>query len=196
MESKPENECRKINSSESVARKKIFVGGLPSGISKEEFSKYFEKFGTITDVVVMENSLTKRPRGFGFVTFESENSVEQVLVQSFHDLNGKRVEVKRIVPKEGNRSNGKGASSQGYFPYGVNHLSPIVTYVPLSWYNNSAYTSNPSLNHMGCYKGNVVPYDPYRNIWYMPMVSNVSPFQQSCSYFCPFHGNNGHIGEY
>lgn len=80
--------------------KKIFVGGLASTVTESDFKKYFDQFGTIVDVVVMYDHNTQRPRGFGFITYESEESVEKVLYKTFHELNGKMVEVKRAVPKE------------------------------------------------------------------------------------------------
>ncbi|XP_057537544.1 heterogeneous nuclear ribonucleoprotein 1-like [Amaranthus tricolor] len=80
--------------------KKIFVGGLASTVTEGDFKRYFEQFGTITDVVVMYDHNTQRPRGFGFITFDSEDAVERALINTFHDLNGKTVEVKRAVPKE------------------------------------------------------------------------------------------------
>ncbi|CAH2069806.1 unnamed protein product [Thlaspi arvense] len=80
--------------------KKIFVGGLPSSITEAEFKNYFDQFGTIADVVVMYDHNTQRPRGFGFITFDSDDAVDRVLHKTFHELNGKLVEVKRAVPKE------------------------------------------------------------------------------------------------
>ncbi|CAN4106682.1 unnamed protein product [Withania somnifera] len=81
--------------------KKIFVGGLASSVTESDFKKYFDQFGTITDVVVMYDHITQRPRGFGFITYDSEEAVDKVLLyRSFHELNGKRVEVKHAVPKE------------------------------------------------------------------------------------------------
>ncbi|KAG2297176.1 hypothetical protein Bca52824_043845 [Brassica carinata] len=80
--------------------KKIFVGGLPSSITETEFKNYFDQFGTIADVVVMYDHNTQRPRGFGFITFDSDDAVDRVLHKTFHELNGKLVEVKRAVPKE------------------------------------------------------------------------------------------------
>ncbi|XP_043711205.1 heterogeneous nuclear ribonucleoprotein 1-like [Telopea speciosissima] len=92
--------------------KKIFVGGLSSSLTEEEFKSYFEKFGRITDVVVMYDSVTHRPRGFGFITFDSEEAVESVMQKNFHELNDKFVEVKRAVPKDGNSSgNGNGTNT-------------------------------------------------------------------------------------
>ncbi|KAK8958734.1 Heterogeneous nuclear ribonucleoprotein 1 [Platanthera guangdongensis] len=80
--------------------KKIFVGGLASTVTEIDFKKYFEQFGTITDAIVMYDHNTQRPRGFGFITFDSEDAVDKVLHKTFHELNGKMVEVKRAVPKE------------------------------------------------------------------------------------------------
>ena len=82
--------------------KKIFVGGLSSTVTETDFRNYFEQFGSITDVVVMYDH--------GFITYESEDSVDRVLLKTFHRLKEKRVEVKRAVPKDissgPNQSNG------------------------------------------------------------------------------------------
>ncbi|KAG9138761.1 hypothetical protein Leryth_025347 [Lithospermum erythrorhizon] len=80
--------------------KKIFVGGLASSVTENDFKNYFEQFGNITDVVVMYDHNTQRPRGFGFITYDTEDAVDMVLLKTFHELNGKMVEVKRAVPKE------------------------------------------------------------------------------------------------
>ncbi|KAJ0980088.1 hypothetical protein J5N97_008343 [Dioscorea zingiberensis] len=66
----------------------------------DDFKKYFLQFGPSGDVVVMYDHSTQRPRGFGFITFESEESVDKALFKTFHELNGKMVEVKRAVQKE------------------------------------------------------------------------------------------------
>ncbi|KAK9715096.1 hypothetical protein RND81_06G143500 [Saponaria officinalis] len=83
-----------------VRTKKIFVGGLASTVTEGDFKRYFDQFGNITDVVVMYDHNTQRPRGFGFITFDSEEAVERALINNFHELHGKKVEVKRAVPKE------------------------------------------------------------------------------------------------
>ncbi|KAH9615529.1 hypothetical protein KSS87_022347 [Heliosperma pusillum] len=103
------------NNNQILKAKKIFVGGLSSNLTEEEFKSYFEKFGNITDVVVMHDNTTNRPRGFGFITFESEEVVEKIMQKSHHELAGKRVEVKRAVPREAtkNMSNGSNLRSNG-----------------------------------------------------------------------------------
>lgn len=107
------NGTSRLDSGNSQFRtRKIFVGGLSPSLTELEFKNYFEKFGRVTDVVVMMDSATHRPRGFGFITFDSEESVENVMQKNFHELNGKFVEVKRAVPREENYNN----NDRGYQP--------------------------------------------------------------------------------
>ncbi|KAI3820476.1 hypothetical protein L1987_08024 [Smallanthus sonchifolius] len=105
--------------------KKIFVGGLPSNITENDFKNYFDQFGTITDVVVMYDHNTQRPRGFGFITYDSEEAVDRVLYKTFHELNGKMVEVKRAVPKE--LSPGPNRSPLIGYNYGLNRANTFLT---------------------------------------------------------------------
>ncbi|KAJ4891551.1 RNA-binding (RRM/RBD/RNP motifs) family protein [Raphanus sativus] len=104
----------------NVRTKKIFVGGLPPALTSDEFRAYFETYGPVSDAVIMIDQATQRPRGFGFVSFDSEDSVDLVLHKTFHDLSGKQVEVKRALPKDANpgiaSGGGGGRGSSGGFP--------------------------------------------------------------------------------
>ncbi|PON35148.1 Splicing factor-like protein [Parasponia andersonii] len=104
--------------------KKIFVGGLASTVTESDFKNYFDQFGTITDVVVMYDHNTQRPRGFGFITYDSEDAVDKVLYKTFHELNGKMVEVKRAVPKE--LSPGPSRGQLGGYSHGLSRVSSFL----------------------------------------------------------------------
>ncbi|CAN6471901.1 unnamed protein product [Victoria cruziana] len=150
-----------IHGSASPARtKKIFVGGLASTVTETDFKKYFDQFGTITDVVVMYDHNTQRPRGFGFITYDSEDAVDRVLLKTFHELNGKMVEVKRAVPKE--LSPGPSRSSLGGFGYGLNRVSNIL----------NGYTQGYNPNSLGGYQ--------------MRMDGRFSPLPVSRTAYSPF----------
>lgn len=58
--------------------------------SAETFVKYFERYGEITDSVIMKDRHTGRPRGFGFITYADPNVVDQV-IQENHIINDKQV---------------------------------------------------------------------------------------------------------
>ncbi|XP_059284504.1 heterogeneous nuclear ribonucleoprotein 1-like [Lycium ferocissimum] len=94
--------------------KKIFVGGLPPTLTEDGFRTYFETYGNITDVAIMYDQQTNRPRGFGFISFDSEDAVDRVLHKTYHDVSGKQVEVKRALPKDSN--SGFGGRSMGDNP--------------------------------------------------------------------------------
>lgn len=59
------------------------------------FLNYFH----VQDVVVMVDRATNRSRGFGFVTFETEEAVEAVM-RNKCEMMGKWVEVKRAEPRD------------------------------------------------------------------------------------------------
>eukprot|EP00249_Psilotum_nudum_P020648 c27792_g1_i1 orf=605-1678(+) len=81
--------------------KKIFVGGLAPSVSEEDFKEYFASFGTVVEHQIMQDHSTGRSRGFGFVTFENEQIVDDILIQGkVHELGGKQVEIKKAEPKK------------------------------------------------------------------------------------------------
>lgn len=85
----------------SMRTKKLFVGGLTQTTTEEQFRQYFEQFGTIEDSVIMVDKETGKSRGFGFVTFDSEEAVDRV-VEKYNDnkIDGKWVECKRAQAKD------------------------------------------------------------------------------------------------
>eukprot|EP00964_Phaeocystis_antarctica_P117894 scaffold81740_cov61-Phaeocystis_antarctica.AAC.1 len=102
MGGRPPGEATRMNSNNSnkdlqARRKKVFVGGLAHETTEADFSSYFGQFGAVADCVIMCDPHTRRPRGFGFVTYESLDSVERVASNPIHELAGKRIEVKRAV---------------------------------------------------------------------------------------------------
>mmetsp|Transcript_6323 Transcript_6323/g.9290 ORF Transcript_6323/g.9290 Transcript_6323/m.9290 type:complete len:361 (-) Transcript_6323:292-1374(-) len=84
-------------------------------VTDGEFLRFFERFGTVIDSVVMFDRDTRRSRGFGFVTFEDQTVAQTVLNLGDENSNeetdgrprtgrimigGKACEVKAAEPKE------------------------------------------------------------------------------------------------
>ncbi|KAK6238716.1 hypothetical protein QUC31_004185 [Theobroma cacao] len=95
---------RKGSDNDGASPGKIFIGGLAKDTTLDTFTKYFEKYGEITDFVIMKDRHTGRPRGFGFITF-ADPSVVDTVMQEDHVINGKQVEIKRTIPKGSSQSN-------------------------------------------------------------------------------------------
>lgn len=123
--------------------KKVFVGGLSPALSEQEFKTFFERFGVVTEAQILLEKETQRPRGFGFITYEAEDSVDRLFAEgSSFDLMGKTVDVKRAEPKR----QGMG----GYPPYG----GP-GGYYPPGPYGPPAYGYGPPMPGYG------QPYDEF-----------------------------------
>jgi RNA-binding protein Musashi len=53
--------------------------------------KYFKTYGNVQDAVVMKDPVSKRSRGFGFITFYEASAVDAVLANDPHTLDGRKV---------------------------------------------------------------------------------------------------------
>ena len=60
---------------------------------------YFGQFGEIEDVVAITEGITRRPRGFGFITYVDVAVADLVLESRFHVVANRYVEVKQAIPR-------------------------------------------------------------------------------------------------
>ncbi|KAJ0516234.1 putative RNA recognition motif domain, nucleotide-binding alpha-beta plait domain superfamily [Helianthus annuus] len=91
--------------SKDFKTKKIFVGGIPAAVTEDEFKEFFSKYGKVSEHEIIRDHVTKRPRGFGFIVFESEQAVDEILANgNMIDMNGTQVEIKKAEPKKSSNS--------------------------------------------------------------------------------------------
>ncbi|KAL8937031.1 MAG: hypothetical protein Q9211_003894 [Gyalolechia sp. 1 TL-2023] len=89
---------RAIPRDEQERTSKIFVGGVSQDATEQDFKEYFMQFGRVVDATLMMDKDTGRPRGFGFVTFDSEAAVDNTFNGDLMIL-GKPIEVKKAQPR-------------------------------------------------------------------------------------------------
>uniref|UniRef100_A0A8C5DQY2 RNA-binding protein Musashi homolog 1-like n=1 Tax=Gouania willdenowi TaxID=441366 RepID=A0A8C5DQY2_GOUWI len=77
----------------------MFIGGLSWQTTQEGLREYFCKFGEVKECMVMRDPVTKRSRGFGFVTYADQAGVESVLAQNRHELDSKTIDPKVAFPR-------------------------------------------------------------------------------------------------
>ncbi|XP_020086161.1 RNA-binding protein 1-like [Ananas comosus] len=181
-ESSRSNSCSRGQNSKG---KKIFVGGLPKRITDGEFREYFEKFGVVTDSIVMHkhdhDHAERTPRGFGFVTFASEESAREALKDQFRDLHGKKIEIKRAVPKIVDNNSNPSPTRRGNDD-ASNNNNVRCNSVPTPFHNFNAHSyapyypinsmANPNYSQLFTYYGpccvdnNVYNLQPYTHYYF------------------------------
>ena len=87
---------------------KIFVGGLSWGTDDAGLRAAFEGFGAITEAKVIQDRDTGRSRGFGFVTFESSDALNEALSLNGTELDGRSIRVDRASSRGGGGGGGGG----------------------------------------------------------------------------------------
>mmetsp|Transcript_87202 Transcript_87202/g.211552 ORF Transcript_87202/g.211552 Transcript_87202/m.211552 type:complete len:231 (-) Transcript_87202:138-830(-) len=130
---------------DASAGSKIFVGGLDRSVDEGVVRNFFQQFGPVVEVLVMRDPHNHQSRGFGFITFQRDESAKQVLQNRYHDMLGKRVEVKSAVPRgqAPPPQRGPPRSSQGY-GYGQPRGGPAQGGGGNSYGYGGSYTSPQS----------------------------------------------------
>jgi cold-inducible RNA-binding protein len=66
--------------------KRLYVGNLPFSVSQDDLRTEFSKHGTVEDCKLITDRETGKPRGFGFVTFAS-NQEADAAIAALHGQN-------------------------------------------------------------------------------------------------------------
>ncbi|KAM6473626.1 heterogeneous nuclear ribonucleoprotein A1 isoform 2-T3 [Liasis olivaceus] len=80
--------------------KKIFVGGIKEDTEEHHLRDYFEQYGKIEVIEIMTDRGSGKKRGFAFVTFDDHDSVDKIVIQKYHTVNGHNCEVRKALSKQ------------------------------------------------------------------------------------------------
>ena len=91
---------KKVEEERNKNARKVFVGGLKLSTTPNAIVDYFQRFGPVDECIITKNKQTGRSRGFGFVTFQLSETIDEVLKHR-HAIEGKGVEIKRAENRGG-----------------------------------------------------------------------------------------------
>jgi RNA recognition motif-containing protein len=91
--------------------KKLFVGSLSFNTTESELDAAFNRFGKITEAKVITDRMTGRSRGFGFVTFETDEAAQAAM----SEMDGTTLDGRTITVNEAQeqRRDGRGGGGRG-----------------------------------------------------------------------------------
>ena len=75
---------------------KLYVGNLSYNITENDLQDLFAQHGPVTEVNLMQDKMSGRPRGFGFVTMATKEGAEAAI----QNLNGKEWEGRALTVNE------------------------------------------------------------------------------------------------
>jgi cold-inducible RNA-binding protein len=80
---------------------KLYVGNLSFQTTDHDLREAFSSAGTVTDAAVVQDKMTNRSRGFGFVTMSTPEEA-QAAINQFHgkDFAGRNLTVNEARPRE------------------------------------------------------------------------------------------------
>jgi cold-inducible RNA-binding protein len=92
---------------------KMYVGNLPFSASEDELREAFGQFGPVSEVSLVMDRETGRPRGFAFVTMGSKEAMEAAIRGlDGKDFGGRNLTVNEARPREERPSYGGGGGER------------------------------------------------------------------------------------
>ncbi|XP_036729333.1 heterogeneous nuclear ribonucleoprotein A1-like [Balaenoptera musculus] len=102
--------------------KKIFIGGIKGDTEEHHLRDYFEQYGKTEVIEVMTDRGSGKKRGFAFVSFGDHDSVDKIVIQKYHTVNGHNCEGRKAPSQQemaGASSSQRGRSGSGNFGGGL-----------------------------------------------------------------------------
>jgi len=88
---------------------KLYVGNLSFDVTENDLQDAFSKHGPVTEVSLVVDKISQRPRGFAFVTMESKEGADAATkALNGSEWHGRRMTVNEARPREDRPRGGSG----------------------------------------------------------------------------------------
>src|SRR6476620_7298894 len=97
--------------------KKLYVGNLGYGVSKNQLETMFGEHGTVNSAQIITDRASGESKGFGFVEMQSDRDAQAAITA----LNGKSVDGRNLIVNEARPQaprTGGGGGGGGYGSFG------------------------------------------------------------------------------
>ncbi len=94
---------------------KLYVGNLSFNTTETDLQDLFATVGPVQETLIMQDRMTMKSRGFGFVTM-AENADAQKAIEQFHgkQIDGRALTVNEARPREERSGGGGGGGGRSY----------------------------------------------------------------------------------
>ncbi len=89
---------------------KLYVGNLPFDITENDLRDLVGQHGPVNEINVIMDKMTGRPRGFAFVTMNTEEGAKAAILA----LNDKAWQGRNLTASEARQRDDRAGSSRGY----------------------------------------------------------------------------------
>lgn len=83
-----------------MQQNKLYVGNFPYSVDEEQLRSLFSEYGEITELAMIMDRETGRPKGFAFITFETQQAAEKALEQNGRDIGGRPLKVNMAMERD------------------------------------------------------------------------------------------------
>ena len=99
--------------------KKLYVGNLSYDVSTSDLEQLFTSHGTVESVQIIEDRMTGRSKGFGFVEMSSDQEAQAAIdALNGQEHGGRALTVNEAKPRQDRGGGGRGGYGGGRGGYG------------------------------------------------------------------------------
>ena len=93
----------------------IYVGNLHYKVDEDVLKEIFEEYGEVGSVKIVTDSVTRKSKGFGFVSMNNDTEANQAIEElNEGELMGRKIIVNQARPKTANAGGDRGSRNGSY----------------------------------------------------------------------------------
>lgn len=96
-----------------MQQNKLYVGNFPYSVDEAQLRTLFSAYGEISELAMIMDRETGRPKGFAFITFASQQAAEKALEQNGRDLGGRPLKVNMAAERDSRGGGDRGGRHGG-----------------------------------------------------------------------------------